>query len=237
MNTATKIPITQIILNQIEGKTADARGPLTFPTFTAANAFLKQACQACDQKDPGGNKADFKLCFADGESYEGTFCIAHPHSSSHEYPNLGDRVRMTLTYCAGLAARPGQSDEEYAESLERLRKRDPALIDRSLHFLKTYSLDDPPAVAVAVDDGRKVATIGQSAAEVLNCLHEKQCQIALRIGIEKVSQAIESAEKHVEHLKKNSLPYAEAQARAMSIRKALIPLNSAIIKPHEGTKP
>lgn len=235
----TKIPIVQIIIERAEGLAADM-GTHTFSTFAAAEAYLKKACQDRDPKRLGADKCDFRLCFADGETYEGHFSIAHPHSNAYEGSSISEHVRLYLTYCAGLAPRKGQSEEDYVASLNRLRENDPKVMDRSLHFLKTYDLNDAPvndrqAVPVA-DVAQQIVTevaAKQAATEFpgQTALRSKHAELAVRLAVEQAARALTAADELVEHLKRTGQPYAEAQTRAMTVRKALGILTAAKAKP------
>lgn len=262
MNAApkTKIGITQIIINRVEGPT-ESCGLRTFTSYAAANVYLKAMCDDQNPKLPGASKVDFRVHFSDGEEYKGRFDAAHPTSRSHEQPDLGNHIRRSMEYLAGLHHPSHMRQEAYDELRNERLSKNPNIEKESIHFLKTYALIDLPTdptpetikrraeqaskaigAPVTVDDGRKAQAIEEAANEVLATTttpHEPipststvqpVADLSLSIAIQQVARTISLMEQEVQRLKADGKSYASMQNRALAVRKALAFLNNATTK-------
>ncbi len=214
-----KIAVAQIIVDRIEGPSPHP-GPRTFTTFATANDYLREICESLNPKLPGADKVEFKLLFADGEDYTGRFDAKHPNNRHHEAPNIGEHVREFQEFYAGLRRPIHMTDDEYSNfcsGIDHETKR------QSVHFLTTYALIDlPKPEPVTTDDGRQAQSIGDAVSTVA-----PMADLALGIAIQQTARTLKLMDEEVDRLKAASLPYAEAQTRAMTVRKALGILTTA----------
>jgi len=225
-----KIRATQIIIERAEGL-KDQCGKRSFDNFAGANQYLREECHAADPKRPGCDKCDFKVLYADGETYSGNYGIAHPHSRSHEAPDLGEHVRRYLETCAGLRRPLHLTDEKYEDALRKEREKNPRAVDDAIKFLITYAMTDiPPADG---DDGRKATSVGDVAAKIVQETKPPlttATDIAIGTAIQSTGLALTLMEGLVDGARTAGKPTAELQRRSMELRKALVNLMNAKTK-------
>ena len=224
------IPMTQIIIDRQEGP-VDLCKTCLFTSFKDADAYLKSVCQGMDPKSVTYNKCAFKVCYADGDEYEGRFDACHPHARNHELPDLGLRVRRYLEFVAGLSKPDHMTADEFDAARARRREATPQAEADAIRWLKTYALVDlPRPTPVTEDDGRKAVSIADAVAATVNAVDLPMVSafnLSLTICIQQCARTLILMDAEVERLKAAGQPYAEMLTRALTVRKSLGILTTA----------
>jgi len=108
-NAVAKIPVSKIIVNRVEGPTRELKGPRTAATFKEANRIL--AGWALSAPPIGYDKVDFKVEWADGNSYTGLYDLVREDASR---ASLDGHIREVASFYAGLR-RPHDLDQDKYE--------------------------------------------------------------------------------------------------------------------------
>ena len=128
------IPVQSIWLNRAEGPTAEC-GDVTVSSYDDADRVLQSWARTAP--DTGGyDKCDFRITFADGETYEGRYDLKR-HDTAHT-GQLQRHVRQFCRFYAGLW-RPVHITPEY---YERDIIGDTEQCASFKRFLDTYDLGD-----------------------------------------------------------------------------------------------
>ncbi len=210
MNTAplpstTKVQVKFIIIDRAEGP-KDKCGLRTCASFAEANAYLKSICDEHDPKRGGADKCDFRLQYADGEEYLGHYGVAHPHSRSHEKPDLGAHARFHLEFNAGLNKPKHLTDDEYDTFRQRRLAENPTAEQDAIRWLKTYALADAPAAAAPAPE-EAAATPG--------------LDIATKVAIQQAVRVVTILDNEIAAGKAAGKSYAALHQRMMNARKAV----------------
>src|SRR6266853_2565243 len=94
-----KIPVKSIWIRRAEGPKNDL-GARTVTSFEAADAQLKRWARSAPKRGGGYDKTDFRIEWADGETYEGRYDLTGEDVSKHNL--LGAHIQHFLNFHAVL---------------------------------------------------------------------------------------------------------------------------------------
>lgn len=112
-----KIPVKKIWLNRAEGPTKET-GQRHFASFEAADAQLALWAHTAPKKGHGYNKVDFKIEWADGETYQGRYDLSKDDEIRHNL--LGSHIQHYLNFHAGLFCPESMSRGDYERYLNQV---------------------------------------------------------------------------------------------------------------------
>lgn len=133
-----KIPVKSVFLNRAEGPTRDI-GQRTVPSFEAADDQLRRWARTAPKKGGGYDKTDFKVEWADGETYDGRYDLQREDTTKSNL--LGSHIQHYLAFHAGLFCPEHMQRADYENYLvqsgcgEGSEKR-----AATLEFLQNYEL-------------------------------------------------------------------------------------------------
>jgi hypothetical protein len=129
-----KIRVQSVFLERAEGPTAECIA-VTVPTLTEATATLRRWSWSAPKPGGGYDKCDFRVTFADGETYEGRYDLQRDLAG--EGP-LSKHIRDFMLFCAG-QRRPSHMTEDVYRGFVHVQFGDPAPY---LEFLARYDLEE-----------------------------------------------------------------------------------------------
>jgi hypothetical protein len=139
-----KIQAREIWIRRAEGRPGrDDMEPHTFKAgavspWEQANAWIHR--QARSAPEGGGyDKTDFKITYADGETYEGRFDLEREHAGRHD--PLGEHVRTFLQFYAGTYRPPHMAEEKYRAYLDSRKNEKPSAAECQT-FLDRYEIGE-----------------------------------------------------------------------------------------------
>lgn len=135
-NTTEKVKAVSIWLHRAEGR-HDECVSLTVEggdVWSKANGVLMKWSHTAP-KELGYNKCDFKVTYADGQTYEGRYDLVH---SSREYPSLERHVSDFLTFLAGTRCPPHMKEADYRRVLSYQQYQES--MEPAKQFLATYQI-------------------------------------------------------------------------------------------------
>lgn len=130
----TKVLIASVWIERAEGR-ADECVERTVDSLAAADAVLREWSETAPATG-GYDKCDFKITFADGETYEGRYDLVH---WTRELPNLGKHVLNFVGFHAGARCPPHMTEEEYQRALRTFDARGVKRSDYK-EFLDKYEI-------------------------------------------------------------------------------------------------
>jgi hypothetical protein len=131
-----KIPVKSVWLNRAEGPIRET-GARTVDSLSAADAQLKRWAHSAPKKGGGYDKTDFRIEWADGETYEGRYDLQREDEGKSNL--LGSHVQHYLNFHAGLFCPEHMSREDYENYLKRVGA-DETQRAATLAFLQNYEL-------------------------------------------------------------------------------------------------
>lgn len=194
---SVKHPMTCIVITPVEGPGKD---PLTFSTWRKAEEYINRLCADAPQ-DGSYWKTDFSITWADGETYEGRYDAAHPHSRSHE-GSLAQHCLDFLTFRAGLRC-PNHLTQAQYDDIMRDEFHGPVVIAEATRFLKAYSFVDSMVTP-------------QLARELVAELHQSEGPT-----VPEGSSASESAGLHRAYVAKHATPMLPVVGNSYPVKNVL----------------
>jgi hypothetical protein len=113
-----RIPVVKVWLNRAEGPTYET-GPRTVKSLSEASDVIHGWAKSAPPHGQGYDKTDFRVEWADGETYEGRLDMDQNHRVIRN--PLGEQMQDHLLFLSGLR-RPSRFDrEEYERYLESIK--------------------------------------------------------------------------------------------------------------------
>lgn len=137
--TAGKIRAVKFELYRAEGPIDDSDNTATVNTWTEADNVLKHWALTAPEPGHGYDKCDFKITYADGETYEGRYDLKQ-HDT--QFPELiAYHIRGFQEFYAGTRRPDWMSEEKYAKLMEDEYSQE------AVNFLAKYEIgeSDTPA--------------------------------------------------------------------------------------------
>jgi predicted Zn-ribbon and HTH transcriptional regulator len=108
----------------------------TFDTWKEVGDWIRNVIAPNAPRTGGYDKTDFRVTFADGETYSGRLDIKHPTCEDNDN-DLASHILLYQEFCAGLF-RPGwMSDEQWDRHLREIEENGK---DKALQFLINYEI-------------------------------------------------------------------------------------------------
>jgi hypothetical protein len=113
-----RIPVVSVWLNRAEGPTRET-GQRTVKSLSEADDVIHRWATSAPLHGQGYDKTDFRVEWADGETYEGRFDMDQNHQVIRN--PLGEQMQDHLLFLSGLRRPSRMNREEYERYLESIK--------------------------------------------------------------------------------------------------------------------
>lgn len=131
-----KIALDSITIVRCEGPIKLCGIPYIFKTWESANNWLMSQAYTFP-KDGGYDKHDFKIIFADGETYEGRLDCKALNCKNNDL-DIKAHVLHTCIWHAGLESNPWCGVEKYNQWLQQEQQDFPSQAEEYKKFIELY---------------------------------------------------------------------------------------------------
>lgn len=133
-----RIPVVRVWLNRAEGPTREI-GQRTVSSLADADSILHKWATSAPKEDQGYNKVDFRVEWADGNTYQGRFDMDQGHIKGTNL--LGSQIQDHFLFLSGLRRPSHYAREVYDRYLAELGY-EPGSDKRMdvLHALEAYEM-------------------------------------------------------------------------------------------------
>lgn len=113
------VKVTKVWLRRAEGPNWDL-GQYTVGTLEEADAILRRWALTAPEEGGGYDKVDFKVTWADGETYSGRYDMTHKDAHAAD---LGGHIRSAMEFYGGLHRSTHLTPEQYESHVATVEKR------------------------------------------------------------------------------------------------------------------
>jgi hypothetical protein len=138
----SKIPAIAITLDRAEGPRSETGKPVRITSWKgpgsiwdAANAELLRMSRTAPERGGGYDKTDFKIEYADGETYKGRIDLQRGENN-----DVDKHMRDFLTFMGGQRKPAHMSKEKYEAYIRSVNQEDPGYSENVLEWLDKYEI-------------------------------------------------------------------------------------------------
>lgn len=132
-----KIKVKEVWLNRAEGPRGQT-GERTVHSLEDADETLRDWARTAPKPSGGYDKTDFKVTFADGETYEGRYDLTQEDRKKKSL--LGTHIQENLLFHGGLHRPSHLTAEQYDRYLEGIQREGAPTQEEYIEFLRKYEL-------------------------------------------------------------------------------------------------